>query len=88
MEPRNGFAYSNRSFCKLKLGDLEGAMDDANKAIKFNPGNSWAFKNRGLIYIEMGKGQEACEDFNRAVNLGYTTMYDKEVSELIKKYCR
>lgn len=83
----DAFAYSNRSYSKLQIGDLKGAMSDIETSIKLYPLNSWAYRNKGLIYIAMGKNDKACDEFMTALETGFTEMYGDEVMKLYKNYC-
>ena len=88
LEPDEALSYSNRSFSKLKLNDLKGAMNDIDKSLALMPINSYAHKIKGLILIERGKMKQACVSFHEASELGYTELYGSEVDELINKHCR
>ncbi len=84
----DAFAFSNRSYSKLQIGDTKGAMEDINQSIKLYPLNSWAYRNKGLIYVAMGKNDKACEQFMEALEKGFTQMYGDEVMKLYKTYCQ
>ncbi|MEQ9403513.1 MAG: hypothetical protein RIM99_08010 [Cyclobacteriaceae bacterium] len=79
--------YSNRSYSKLKSGNIDGALNDIEKSISIYPGNSYAYRNKALILLEMGKGVEACENLNVALEKGFTQSYGSEVEELIAENC-
>lgn len=87
-EGADAFAFSNRSYSKLQIGDTKGAMEDINKSIKLYPLNSWAYRNKGLIYVAMGKNDKACEQFMEALEKGFTQMYGDEVVKLYQTYCQ
>lgn len=82
-----GYAYCNRSFSKLKLKDLEGAMADVNKSLTFFPSNSYAYKVRALIHLEHGKTKAACKDLQTAIDWKYTEEFGPEVKMLLAKHC-
>jgi tetratricopeptide (TPR) repeat protein len=88
MSPDEPLGYSNRSYCRLKTGDIKGAKSDIEKSLKLYPGNSYAYRIRALIYLEEGKTDKACEDFRTALNKGFTEMYGDEVLQLLKKHCQ
>ncbi|NOQ73710.1 MAG: tetratricopeptide repeat protein [Crocinitomix sp.] len=88
IQPDEAYSYSNRSYSKLKIGDVKGALDDVNKSLELYPGNSYAYRNRALIYIEMDKMKKACEDLQLAIDWKFTQAYGKEVVDLQGKYCR
>jgi tetratricopeptide (TPR) repeat protein len=83
----DAYTYNNRGYAKFKLNDFDGALDDINKSLKLNSANSYAYRNRGLVYLAQGKQKKACEDWNIAMSKGFTSMYGKEVEELLKKNC-
>jgi tetratricopeptide (TPR) repeat protein len=88
ISPKQAYAFSNRSYNKLKLGDIRGAKKDIATSIKLDPDNSYAYKNRALIYLESGEPDKACEDLQTALQKGFTALYGQEVDELYQKYCR
>lgn len=87
LNPNEVLCYSNRSFSRLKTGDLAGAMKDINISLSLYKTNSYAYKVRGLIYLEKNMNSAACQDFNEALRLGYTEEHGGEVRELIKEHC-
>ena len=66
-------AYINRAGTKFPA-DMEGAVNDCNKAILLEPDNKNAFFLRGLALYELGEKEKACEDFNRAIELGFSIL--------------
>lgn len=86
--PNSAYAYSNRSYSKLKTGDLKGAREDCEKSIKLNDTNSWAYRNLGLICIAEGSREAACSAFEKALLLGFTEQYGGEVRNLQKQHCK
>lgn len=85
--PDEPFSLSNRSYSKLMLGDLDGALKDVNRSLELYPGNAYAFRNRALIYIEMGKINKACEDVELALKWNFTQLYGREVLDLQIRHC-
>lgn len=81
------YAYNNRAYSKLKLNDLEGALNDVNKSIELGKFNSYAYRNRALIYLEQGKTKKACADIETAIEYKFTEMYGDEMVQLQKKHC-
>ncbi|MEL6254371.1 MAG: hypothetical protein AAFR87_20350 [Bacteroidota bacterium] len=88
MAPYEALAFSNRSFSRLKVGDLKGAMKDVEKSLKLYSGNSYAYRNRTHIYLEMGKRDKACEDLFEAEKQGFSKIYGPEVQKLIIFNCQ
>ena len=55
-------AYKSLALLKIRLRDLEGAIDTYSQIISFDPINSYAYYNRGLLKYRTGKKPEACID--------------------------
>jgi tetratricopeptide (TPR) repeat protein/S1-C subfamily serine protease len=66
LSPRAAF-YLNQGIVRNDLGDKQGAIDDFNQAIKFNPNLALAYYNRGIVRYELGDKQGAIDDFNQAI---------------------
>lgn len=54
---------------KIKKKDYQGAMQDANKAIKLHPNSSQTYLNRRRAYLKLNDYQKAIADFNQAIKL-------------------
>ena len=54
---------------KSKKGDLEGALEDFEQAIKLNPNHTNAYNNRGIAKFKKGDLEGALEDYNTAIKL-------------------
>ena len=54
---------SNRGNVRLVLGDLEGSIDDQNKAISLNPSEVDPYINRGIAEEALGLWSLAKEDY-------------------------
>ncbi len=63
--PETGIAYNNRGNVRRDQNDVQGAMEDYNKAIELNYDD--AYNNRGILRNRMNDYKNAIEDFNRAV---------------------
>jgi protein O-mannosyl-transferase len=57
---------NNRASAQLYAGDLKAAMDDANNALKINPGYVRALQTRAAIWQKMGNTAKAQEDMRAA----------------------
>ena len=68
LSPRAAFYY-NRGNVRDDLGDKQGAIDDYNLAIKFNPNYAYAYHGRGHVKSALGDKQGAIADFQQAVKL-------------------
>lgn len=87
LKPDFAYAYSNRGFCKIQLGDLSGAYKDLMKSLEMDNTNSYAHKNLGIYYLKKGSTKKACEAFKKALDLGYASKYDDEVDKLLSENC-
>ena len=88
MNPNEPLGYSNRSFNKLKLGDIDGAMTDIEKSIEMYPVNSYAYRIKALIHIEKGEMEKVCENLKIALDKGFTLTFGDEVIKLQEQYCK
>jgi tetratricopeptide (TPR) repeat protein len=86
-DPNNAFAYNNRGFAKMQLGDYNAARIDIDKSIQLDTSNSYAFKNLGLLFLRLNQTDSACSQFTIASNLGYSKMYGPEVDSLLNTHC-
>ena len=87
IEENDPVSLNNRSYSKLQLGDVDGAMEDVSASLKGYPENSYAYRNRALIYLRMNKKNKACADLETAVEKGFTEEYGNEVEKLLKEHC-
>lgn len=62
--------YSNRGLIFSKLGALQKALDDHNKAIHLRPQLAETYINRGNTYYRLSQFDEALNDYNKALELG------------------
>jgi peptidyl-prolyl isomerase D len=60
---------TNSSACKLKLGDLEGALLDADFALRETEGNAKAFFRQGQARMALNNIDGALESFKLALDL-------------------
>lgn len=67
----NDFTLRNAEI-KYDKGDLDGSLNDFNKAIELNPENSEAYFGRGLLFIKINRYSEALADFDMAISLDST----------------
>ena len=61
--PDDAAGLSNRGNVKLVLGDLEGSIDDQNKAIGLNPSEIDPYINRGIAEEALGLWSQAKKDY-------------------------
>ncbi|KAG8384425.1 hypothetical protein BUALT_Bualt04G0116600 [Buddleja alternifolia] len=60
---------TNSSVCKLKLGDLKGALLDSDFAIRDGEDNAKAFFRQGQVYMALNNIDAAVQSFRKALEL-------------------
>ncbi|MBN1756379.1 tetratricopeptide repeat protein [bacterium] len=84
--PLNAAFYENRATYRgLFLKDLDGAMEDYNKAIELNPNFAQAYFNRGLARYSIQDKEGACQDWHTALELGFSER--EGVEGFVATYC-
>lgn len=72
--PARASGYNNRAQALRLVGDVEGAMNDLNKAVELSTGKGkaacQAYTQRALIKRLHGDDEDALEDFKKAAALG------------------
>ncbi|QLE39557.1 tetratricopeptide repeat protein [Nostoc sp. C052] len=78
-------AYNNRGLSRYVLGDIKGAINDYNQALRINPNHADAYNNRGLARSTLGDKQGAINDYNQALHIdaNFTQAY---INLLIIRY--
>jgi protein O-mannosyl-transferase len=73
--PETALAYSNRGVVKLNSNRAAEALEDFNKALKYNPRYVEAFNNRGNALGKMQLYDQEIEAYTQALRIapGYTT---------------
>lgn len=90
-------AYNNRGMAFGKIGQLDRAIQDFNRAIVLNPSFDRAYNNRGAARLISGYFDKAIEDFDRAINLrsgnppaysnrGYAYYFKGQYDRALKDY--
>src|SRR5262249_39065227 len=51
------------------VGDNEGAIEMADRAVALNPNSFWAWHTRGWVYRNAGLPEEAVRNFERAIRM-------------------
>lgn len=69
LHPRSPAAWNNRAVARVRLGDLNGALRDYNRAIELAPSDADLYFNRGNALVAAGQYPEAIQDFDRAITL-------------------
>jgi tetratricopeptide (TPR) repeat protein len=62
-------AYNNRSVIRLSKGDLAGAREDIDNAIRLNPNAAALYNQRAIIRLQEGKPDAAAADYEKALEL-------------------
>jgi tetratricopeptide (TPR) repeat protein len=62
-------AYFNRGIARRVIGDLDGAIQDYNLAIRLNPNEAQTYNNRGNARRDKGDLDGAISDYNKALLL-------------------
>ena len=60
---------NNRAFAYLKSGQLDKALEDANKALTLNPNYPFAYNTRAAVYQQMGQAAKGQADLAKAIQL-------------------
>ena len=60
--------FVNRGILKMRLGKIDGAIDDFDAAIALNEGEAEAYLNKGMAVLHRGEGwEEAVRLFDAAI---------------------
>ena len=70
--PRSASAWNDRAVTRVRLGDLNGAILDYNRAIQLAPTDAEIYFNRGNALVAAGQYQDAIMDLDRAVQINPT----------------
>ena len=79
LEPNNPYRYSSRAFFKDRMGDLEGAIEDYEKAVALDPEDAIALNNKGLVEEKLGYQDKAKQSSSKSNDLVGYRPYQKEV---------
>jgi tetratricopeptide (TPR) repeat protein len=72
LHPRSASAWNNRAVARVRLGDLNGAVRDYNRAIELAPTDAELYFNRGNALVAAGQYQDAIMDYSRAIQINPT----------------
>lgn len=64
-----GQSYFFRGAAKGNAGDLDGAIEDYNTSLTFEPKQSGTYINRSVTKIQLGDLEGACLDYHKAIQL-------------------
>jgi len=65
----------NRGIIRYGLGDPEGALQDFDNALEFNPGYGDAYLNRAQVLVAQKRPDEAMAAINQGIALGATNLH-------------
>ena len=82
----NSILYSNRAWVNLKLEKIGAAYDDANHAIKWDPGNIKGYYRRGKANLALLKYEDALIDLEYAYENVYGREYTVAESNNLKPF--
>lgn len=80
--PDEAELYYWSAVVKTKIGDINSAITDFNKAIELNPDNSSIYVMRGVAKSDLGDNKGAIEDFDTALKIN-----PKDVSAYMMRAC-
>ncbi|MGV3504972.1 MAG: tetratricopeptide repeat protein [Adhaeribacter sp.] len=69
LKPRVSRLYFNRSFIKVQMNDLYGALQDLDKALQLSPSDYAAHYQKGEILVRMKQYKAALQAFEKARSL-------------------
>jgi tetratricopeptide (TPR) repeat protein len=75
LKPRVPRLYYNRSFIKVQMNDLEGALQDLDKTLYFNPYDHAAYYQKGEVLVQLKQYKAALQSFQQARSLYPTAFY-------------
>jgi tetratricopeptide (TPR) repeat protein len=76
-DPSDARVFLNRAGTRFPV-DMQGVVEDCNKALALEPDNKNAYFLRGLASYELGHKEQACKDFYRAIELGFVILKEAE----------
>ena len=85
--PNDADAFLNRGVTRGDKGDLDGALQDYNEAIRLKPDDAEAFNNRGELRLDQGDIAGALQDCNEAIRLApglAEAFYNRSIARGIK----
>ncbi len=69
LQPTYSYRYASRAFAKNNFGDIDGAIEDYEKAVELDPNDAIAHNNLGLLLEQKGYKNASEERFKRADKL-------------------
>lgn len=69
VDPTNAVAFNNRGYCRVAIGDVDGAFSDFSKAISINSMYTEALLNRAALWRTTTNLSAALEDLNAGLRV-------------------
>ena len=69
LSPKNPAAYNDRGVARSEEGEVNGAINDLDRAIALNPSFELAYRNRAVAKTRKGDFDSAIADSTRAIEL-------------------
>jgi tetratricopeptide (TPR) repeat protein len=79
----NAFAYNNKGYALMELGQLEAAREHILKSLALHKGNSYAYRNLALLHLKENNQAAAKEALLQSKRFRFTAMYGPEVEVLL-----
>lgn len=67
--PNDREAYAMRAYCKMRVGDLEGAIKDFDRTIEIDPERPGPYNDRAWILAGLKRYDQALTDSNKSLEL-------------------
>lgn len=77
------FAYNNKGYALMQLGQLEAAREHILKSLSLHKGNAYAYRNLALLYLKENNRVAAKEALLQAKRFRFAANYGPEVDELL-----
>jgi tetratricopeptide (TPR) repeat protein len=81
--PSSAFALNNRASLRSERGDIQGAIQDMDAALRLDPDFPACLLNRGILAAYVGDTVGACGMWVRAAGMG-----NGMAEDMVKKYCK
>jgi tetratricopeptide (TPR) repeat protein len=79
----NAGPYGTRADAKRMQGDCDGAIADANEAIRLDPESAFNYATRGCAYTEKGDYSRAIADLKECLRLSPSYSWAAEQLRLV-----
>ena len=83
LQPDMAEAHNNMGLLFMSMHDFDSALDSFNKVISISPDYAPGYANIGNVHLQQGEYAQAITSYKKALDLGVTTINEKEFQELI-----